>query len=76
MIKERIERIKNLVDACNQLADDQLFTYDVTERFDNCYAINIECKNTAYRNELRTLVTLIDMMNPTIDESEIFVQLH
>lgn len=76
MIKENIERIKNLVDACNQLADDQLFTYEVTERYDNCYAINIECKNTAYRNELRTLVTLIDMMHPVLDESEIFVQLH
>lgn len=76
MIKEKIERIKNLVDACNQLADDRVFTYEVTERFDNCYAINIECKNTAYRNELRTLVTLIDMLHPTLDESEIFVQLH
>lgn len=76
MIKEKVERIEKLVEACNQLADDQVFTYEVTERFDSCYAINIECKNTAYRNELRTLVTLIDMLHPTLDESAISVQLH
>ena len=76
MIKEKIERIKTLVDACNLVADDLVFTYEVTESYDNSYAINIECKNTAYRNELRTLVTLIDMLHPILDESEVFVQLH
>lgn len=76
MIEEKIERIKNLVDDCNRLADDKVFTYKVTEIFDDCYSIEIKCKNTAYRNELRTLVTLIDMMNPILDESECFVQLH
>lgn len=76
MLKEKIEKIEKLVEACNQLADDRVFTYEVTEQFDDCYAINIECKNSAYRNELRTLVTLIDMLHPTLDESEIFVQLH
>lgn len=76
MLKEKIEKIQALVEACNQVADDRVFTYEVTERFDNCFAINIKCKNTAYRNELRTLVTLIDMLHPTLDGSEIFVQLH
>lgn len=76
MIKEKIERIQNLVDACNQVADDRVFTYEVTETIADRFAIKIECKNTAYRNELRTLVTLIDMLHPTLDESEIFVQLH
>lgn len=76
MIKEKIESIEKLVEACNQLADDRVFTYEVTERFNNCYAINIECKNTAYRNELRTLVTLIDMLHLTLHESATSVQLH
>lgn len=76
MLKEKIEKIQALVEACNQVADDRVFTYKVSETLADRFAINIECKNTAYRNELRTLVTLIDMLHPTLDESEIFVQLH
>ena len=76
MLKEKIEKIEKLVEACNQLADDRVFTYEVSERYENSYAINIECKNTAYRNELRTLVTLIYMLHDTLDGSEIFTQLY
>lgn len=76
MLKEKIEKIEKLVEVCNQLADDQVFTYEVSERYENRYAINIECKNTAYRSELRTLVTLINMLTTTLDGSEIIIQLY
>ena len=76
MTQEKIERIENLVQACNVIADDRVFTCRVSEIYADSYAIEINCKNTAYRNELRTLINLIDMLHPTLDDSPSIVSLH
>lgn len=76
MTQEKIERIENLVRACNVIADDQVFTCRVSEIYQDSYEIEITCKNTAYRQELRTLINLIDMLHPTLDESPSFISLH
>lgn len=76
MLKEKIEKIKKLVEACNQLADERVFTYKVTETTENRFFIKVECKNHVYRNELRTLITLIDILNPVTESGDDFADLY
>ena len=73
---ETVNIIKRLVKACNDLANERIFIYGITGPIEGELSIHIECNNNIYRKELRTLVTLIDMLNSSLELEYTFENLH
>lgn len=60
---------EQVVNYLNLLHEDNMFTMTWTKRFgdDDHWAVTIEAKNSAYRNELYMLEMLLDAMYPLTD---------
>ena len=68
---------EQIVHHLNKLHEDNMFTMTWRNIYDdeNKWAVTIETKNTAYRNELYMLEMLLDAMKPLIDNRAIEIEI-